>query len=97
VEFPPDDSAWRAIALSARFQAKCEGTLSPVLAAVQLAPAKLTRRELEIVTLAAHGSSNAEIAERLVLSVRTVESHLYRAMRKLGVGTRQDLRAHQSH
>jgi DNA-binding CsgD family transcriptional regulator len=92
-----DDSARRAITLSARFYEECEGSLSPVLAAVQLAPAELTRRELEIVTLAAHGSSNAEIAERLVLSVRTVESHLYRAMRKLGVGTRQDLRAHQSH
>jgi DNA-binding CsgD family transcriptional regulator len=92
-----DDSARRAIALSARFYEECEGSLSPVLAAVQLAPAALTRRELEIITLAAHGSSNAEIAERLVLSVRTVESHLYRAMRKLGVSTRQDLRAHQSH
>jgi DNA-binding CsgD family transcriptional regulator len=92
-----DDSARRAIALSARFYEDCEGSLSPVLAAVQLAPAELTRRELEIVTLAARGSSNAEIAERLVLSIRTVESHLYRAMRKLGVSTRQDLGAHQSH
>jgi DNA-binding CsgD family transcriptional regulator len=44
-----------------------------------------------IVSLAAGGASNAEIAERLVLSVRTVESHLYRAMRKLGVSTREEL------
>jgi DNA-binding CsgD family transcriptional regulator len=31
------------------------------------------------------------MAERLVLSVRTVESHLYRAMHKLGVSDRHDL------
>jgi DNA-binding NarL/FixJ family response regulator len=34
---------------------------------------------------------NAEIADRLVLSVRTVESHIYRAMQKLGVGDRRQL------
>lgn len=85
------DSARRAAALGARLLEPCEGVHSPVLSAVALAPADLTRREQEIVALAARGASNAEIAERLVLSVRTVESHLYRAMRKLGVGSRQDL------
>jgi DNA-binding NarL/FixJ family response regulator len=43
------------------------------------------------VELARQGLSNPEIAERLVLSVRTVESHLYRAMEKLGVIDRRDL------
>ena len=89
-----EDSARRATARSGRFLENCdEGVSSPVLAAVELAPAGLTRRESEIVTLAAAGASNAEIAERLVLSVRTVESHLYRAMQKLGVASRHELSA----
>ncbi|MEU0507603.1 helix-turn-helix transcriptional regulator [Amycolatopsis sp. NPDC006125] len=49
----------------------------------------LTDREREIVTLAAHGLSNREIADRLVVSVRTVEGHLYRAGAKLGVTERK--------
>jgi DNA-binding CsgD family transcriptional regulator len=88
-----EDSSRRAHALSRRFLAECEVAWSPVLAAVELEPSELTQREREIVALAARGSSNAEIAERLVLSVRTVESHLYRAMRKLGVSFRQELSA----
>jgi DNA-binding CsgD family transcriptional regulator len=52
---------------------------------------ELTRREAELVELASRGMSNQEIAQRLVLSVRTVESHLYRAMHKLGVGDRREL------
>ncbi|MGO9956877.1 MAG: response regulator transcription factor [Solirubrobacteraceae bacterium] len=41
--------------------------------------------------LARQGLTNPQIAERLVLSVRTVESHLYRAMHKLGVSDRHRL------
>lgn len=51
----------------------------------------LTAREREIARLAADGLSNKEIAERLVLSVRTVESHVYRACAKLGVTDRRAL------
>ncbi|OSC37643.1 helix-turn-helix transcriptional regulator [Mycobacterium decipiens] len=86
------DSARRAMARSAQLRAKCEGARSPILDAIDLAPVELTDREREITALASNGASNAEIAERLVLSVRTVESHLYRAMRKLGVSSRDQLR-----
>ena len=41
--------------------------------------------------LAAAGASSREIAERLVISVRTVDNHLQSAYRKLGVSRRQDL------
>ncbi|MEU2199937.1 helix-turn-helix transcriptional regulator [Isoptericola sp. NPDC019482] len=51
----------------------------------------LTAREDEIVTLVRDGLANREIASRLFLSVRTVESHLYRAMQKLGVSDRRQL------
>ncbi|SCE93744.1 AAA ATPase domain-containing protein [Micromonospora viridifaciens] len=51
----------------------------------------LTRREREVCELATTGLSNADIAERLVLSVRTVENHLQRAYEKLGVRQRSDL------
>ena len=44
----------------------------------------LTRRELEIATLAARGMTDRDIAATLVISVRTVESHLAAAYRKLG-------------
>ncbi|MET0769573.1 MAG: helix-turn-helix transcriptional regulator [Solirubrobacteraceae bacterium] len=41
--------------------------------------------------LAAGGLSSAEIAARLVVSVRTVDNHLQRAYGKLGIGSRQEL------
>jgi DNA-binding CsgD family transcriptional regulator len=52
---------------------------------------ELTRREREIALLVAEGLGNREIAERLYLSVRTVESHVYQARAKLGVGSRAEL------
>jgi DNA-binding NarL/FixJ family response regulator len=51
----------------------------------------LSSREREIVTLAAKGLSNRQIAERLVVSVRTIENHLYRACIKLGTTDRTEL------
>ena len=47
----------------------------------------LTDRELEIVMLIAEGLSSRAVAERLTLSVRTIEGHIYRAMTKTGTTT----------
>ncbi len=55
--------------------------------------AVLTRREREVATLAGQGLANTDIAQRLVISVRTVESHLYSTYGKLGVAGRAELAA----
>ena len=52
----------------------------------------LTAREQQIVTLAATGLRNKDIAEQLFLSERTVATHLHRAFPKLGVASRAALR-----
>ena len=51
-------------------------------------PAKLTRREVEVLALIQVGASNAEIAGQLVLSEKTVHHHVSAILRKLGVGNR---------
>jgi DNA-binding NarL/FixJ family response regulator len=53
-------------------------------------PAGLTERQVEVVRLLADGLSNAEIAARLVLSVRTVDSHVAAVLDKLNARTRRD-------
>ena len=76
----------RADALAQR----CGDAITPALRqASERLP--LTDREREIVMLIADGLSNREIAERLSLSVRTVESHIYRAMAKTGTTSRDEL------
>jgi DNA-binding CsgD family transcriptional regulator len=54
-------------------------------------PLPITDREREIVMLAAAGLSNRQIAERLSVSVRTVEGHVYRIFAKLGIERREQL------
>ena len=56
-------------------------------------PLPLTDREREVVNLIAHGLQNRDIAERLTLSLRTVESYIYRAMAKTGTNSREELAA----
>jgi len=51
----------------------------------------LTNREREVVALVAHGLSNEEIAERMVLSPMTAKTHVSRAMTKLGARDRAQL------
>lgn len=52
----------------------------------------LTRRERDVAALVMQGYRNAEIAERLFLSVRTVEGHIYRTFEKLGISKREELK-----
>ena len=51
----------------------------------------LTPRELEVLTLIAGGMTNAEIGDRLVISVKTVDRHRENIMRKLNMHSRIDL------
>jgi DNA-binding NarL/FixJ family response regulator len=53
-------------------------------------PAGLTSRQLEVLELIAEGLSNLEIADRLYLSVRTVEHHVEAVLTKLGAANRRD-------
>lgn len=82
-----------AMAVAARATAlaeACGGVATPaLLAAVERLP--LTDREREIAMLIGAGLSSRATAERLGLSVRTVEGHIYRAMAKTGVSTRAEL------
>ena len=53
--------------------------------------ASLSERETEVLKLLALGHSNKEIAEKLYLSVKTVETYKARVMEKLGLTTRTAL------
>ncbi|MFI1761032.1 LuxR C-terminal-related transcriptional regulator [Streptomyces sp. NPDC020800] len=75
-------SRTRAVAMARR----CDGARTPALAGLVLGD--LTARQRQIVTLAASGLSNRQIAERLTLSVRTVGNHLYSAYTRLGASDR---------
>jgi DNA-binding CsgD family transcriptional regulator/tetratricopeptide (TPR) repeat protein len=70
---------------------RCEGAVTPALRSVE-SQAILSARELEVASLAAAGLSNRAIAERLYVSVRTVETQLQHVYQKLGLSGRADLR-----
>jgi DNA-binding CsgD family transcriptional regulator len=70
----------------------CEGARTPGMTA-PVAVTPLTQRERDIATLAADGASSKEIADRLHLSVRTVNNHLQSAYSKLGIAGRRELAA----
>ncbi len=81
-----------AAAAAARLAAECGGLRTPALD-LAAHPLPLTVREREIANLVAAGLSNKDIADRLVVSVRTIEGHLYRACIKLDISDREDLAA----
>lgn len=72
-----------------RLAAECGAVTSALCQAGETLP--LTEREVEIVMLIGEGLTNRAIAERLTLSPRTVESHIYRAMTKTGTASRDEL------
>ncbi|MCX7736867.1 MAG: response regulator transcription factor [Candidatus Kapabacteria bacterium] len=53
----------------------------------EIPPVRLTKREQEIINFLAKGYKSAEIAEKVFLSVRTVETHRANIMKKLGIKT----------
>ncbi|MFF5110485.1 LuxR C-terminal-related transcriptional regulator [Streptosporangium sp. NPDC000509] len=67
----------------------CQGARSSAL--VNLALPKLTARQRQIVSLAAAGLTNRQIAEQLTVSIRTVANHLCDAYARLGSSDRADL------
>jgi DNA-binding CsgD family transcriptional regulator len=85
--------ATRATALARRFYERCEGAGAHELAELADA-ATLTPRERDVTMLAAKGLTNREIAETTCTSLRTVEGHLLRAYRKLGINSRAELVSH---
>jgi DNA-binding NarL/FixJ family response regulator len=71
-------------------EAYVSGASDPDVAGTAL-PEDLTAREVEILALIAGGSTNAEIAERLVISPLTVKSHVSRILTKTGARDRTQL------
>ena len=65
--------------------------LGPQPAQMPPGPGTLSARERELVTLVAQGTTDAQIAAQLYISVRTVSSHLDRIRDKTGCRRRADL------
>ncbi|HUH53480.1 MAG TPA: LuxR C-terminal-related transcriptional regulator [Microbacteriaceae bacterium] len=79
------------LTLAAQLANTLPGVNTPRLARARIDPDLLTPREIEVCVQAAAGLSNAEIAEILFLSPRTVEGHLQRAYAKLKVSDRRQI------
>jgi DNA-binding CsgD family transcriptional regulator len=94
VAYRRHDLRGSALACAARAEALAEqsGADTPTLRQAR-EPLPLTDREREIVLLLGHGLSNRDVAERLTVSVRTVEGHIYKAMAKTGTTSREELAA----
>jgi DNA-binding CsgD family transcriptional regulator len=80
-----------AAAVAQQLAEACGGLSTPALRTPAGQP--LTGRQREIVELVLAGLSNREIADRLVMSVRSVEGHLYRACQRVGASSREELAA----
>lgn len=87
------DELVKAVRLAAEGKTYLQPELGARLAAEPEAPspADISGRETEVLRLIALGHTNNEIAERLYLSVRTVESHRGHIQQKLGLTSRAEL------
>ncbi|MCV7420544.1 LuxR family transcriptional regulator [Mycobacterium yunnanensis] len=85
-------SATTAAGRARHLAALCGQATSPAIVTAEFS-APFTNREREIVVLVAQGLTNRQIADIQSLSVRTVESHIYRASNKAGVTGRAGLGA----
>jgi ATP/maltotriose-dependent transcriptional regulator MalT len=77
---------------SKQLMERCPGVRTPALAPAEVA-VPLSTREREVASLAGSGLTSQEIADRLYLSIRTVDNHLQKAYAKLGVNRRDQLTA----
>jgi ATP/maltotriose-dependent transcriptional regulator MalT len=78
-----------AAALARELADECGGLCTPALRTPT--GLKLSGRQRDVVELVVAGLSNREIAEKLVMSVRTVEGHVYRACQRVGAQSREEL------
>ncbi len=85
-------SALRCVTRAEALAAQCGGANTPALREART-PLPLTDREREIVLMLGQGLSNRDVADRLYVSVRTVEGHIYKAMTKTGTASRGELAA----
>ncbi|MEO3761283.1 LuxR C-terminal-related transcriptional regulator [Mycobacterium sp. B14F4] len=79
----------RAAAIAKELSDACGGLCTPALRTPASQP--LTGRQREVVEFVVAGLSNREIAEKLVMSVRSVEGHVYRACLRVGANSREEL------
>jgi two-component system, NarL family, response regulator NreC len=91
-----DDELVEAVRRAARGESYLNPRLGARLAAEPASgpPDDLSEREVDVLKLIALGHTNAEIAERLYLSVRTVETHRAHIQHKLDVSSRAELVAY---
>lgn len=101
---PPGATAWARAALAcferigaARDADEAAKVLRDLGASVRPSvrqQASLTQREQDVLALLAHGLTNREIAERLVISAKTVEHHVSQILGKLGLRSRAEAAAY---
>jgi DNA-binding NarL/FixJ family response regulator len=82
------DQALAAGGLEGAHPVTSSAALPPLPMPLALPPAGMTRREFEVLRLVATGMTNAQIAERLVIKLTTVNSYLNSIYRKLEVSSR---------